>query len=105
MSALDEHDTLEEIRNMSPLDKLVRKYMWGHHINGTWFFHNDPKIDEARDELSDLRSRIAELEKAVEEAESYTRKQLADKTASNWMACHIIDEMKQWLRKYRKEQK
>jgi hypothetical protein len=95
-------DTLEEIRNMKPLDKLVRKYMWGHHINGTWFFHGEPKIDDAFQELTALRawcnlairmvnelrqdyipgdlndkdgviaiqklhSRIAELEKALEE--------------------------------------
>ena len=59
MSALD---TLEEIKNMKPLDKLVRKYMWGHHVNGTFYFHGDPKLDEARKELAALRTRIAELE-------------------------------------------
>ena len=48
-------DTLEEIRNMKPLDKLVRKYMWGHHMNGTWFFHGEPKIDDAFQELTDLQ--------------------------------------------------
>ena len=48
-------DTLEEIKNMKPLDKLVRKYMWGHHVNGTWFFHGEPEIDDAFQELSDLR--------------------------------------------------
>jgi len=47
-------DTLEEIKNMKSLDKLVRKYMWGHHINGMWFFHGEPEIDEAFKELAEL---------------------------------------------------
>ena len=77
---------------MSALDDLFD----GH------YFTEDPHvyipIDEAQQELVDLRTRIAELEKAVEEAEEvieeYVTQEGATASAELWR-----------LKKYGKEQK
>jgi hypothetical protein len=91
MSAPYKRDTLEEIRNMCPLDKLVREYMWGQHINGTWFFHQDPKIDEARQGLSDLRDKVASLESRLAEAlERNVRLESENKLLLKRLMTHII---------------
>lgn len=47
---------------MNALDKLVKLSSWGHTVLGVSYFHGSPNITGAREELSDLRTRIEELE-------------------------------------------
>jgi hypothetical protein len=64
----------------------------GSHWEGCEKTHFDCKIKKLEKENAKL---LADLE----DAKKLINGQLADKTALDWMACHRIDAMREWLRK------
>ena len=91
---MDHSESVERLKRFDMFKDSVGAY-FDSCTQGKFVMYSD-----AAEKICALESRVAELEGMLERASKVMVAHLNDKTAYEWTACHLADEMKAIVRDY-----